>query len=149
MAQPERGGAAKLYTPRLLALSASLADYPLRDDLPLKAEMRSRTCGSTIMMALETGQTGVVTRTGMQVSACAVGQSSAAILAQSIVGNSREDLKNVCNEIEHWLSEGTPSPNWPGFDALTPARAHAGRHEALLLPWRAAVKALSMVPGNG
>ncbi len=149
MTQPERGGAAKLYTPRLLALSAGLANYPLSVDLPHTSEMRARTCGSTITMALDTDDAGAVTQVGMQVSACAVGQSSAAILAQSISGKSHADLDDVCTAIERWLAEDTPPPHWHGFDALIPARAHAGRHEALLLPWRAALKALSMVPSNG
>jgi hypothetical protein len=34
-------------------------------------------------------------------------------------------------------------PDWPGFDALEPARDHTGRHGALLMAWTAMTQALS------
>lgn len=142
MATPSTGSA-KLYTPRLLGLSAALADYPLIDSLPLRAQLRSRSCGSVIDLALDTDAAGAISRIGMQVSACAVGQSSAAILAGEIAGNSVDEISAMLTGIEAWLDGDKPPPQWPQFEALEPARDYPGRHEALLLPWRAALKALS------
>jgi len=34
-------------------------------------------------------------------------------------------------------------PDWPGLDAIEAARAFPGRHGAMLLPWQAALAALS------
>ena len=135
--------APKLYSPRLLGLSTSLAQFPYLDHLPYKSELRSRTCGSTIELALDADAHGTISRIGMRVSACAVGQSSAAVLAQAIEGRAIGDVQNELAAIESWLSGTGTLPTWPGFDALEPALPYAGRHEALLLPWRAAVKALS------
>ncbi len=41
-----------LYTPAILGAAAGLADFPWDETLPLKGEARSRSCGSTIAMAL-------------------------------------------------------------------------------------------------
>jgi NifU-like protein involved in Fe-S cluster formation len=137
------GPSEKLYSPSLLALAASLADYPLTDDFALLGEGRSRTCGSTIAIGLEPDGEGRITRIGMQVAACAVGQSSAAILAGGIGGRSRDDLAAAARGIEAWLEGAGDLPDWPGIGALTPARDHPGRHGALLMPWKAALDALS------
>lgn len=139
---------AKLYTPRMLMLSARLADFPLVDALPLKATARSKTCGSAIELALETDADGLITRIGMQVTACAVGQSSAAILANAIAGKSQPDIAVTRDEIANWLSGKGSPPDWPDFDTLHAVREYTGRHGALLLPWNAAIDALSSGAGT-
>ncbi len=136
---------AKLYSPRLLALSATLADFPLEKHYPFTAEARSRTCGSTLEIGLDCDGQNTVSGVGMQVTACAIGQSSAAILAASVKGRSAVDVPATLIAIEAWLRGEGALPDWPGFDALEPALPHTGRHDALLLPWRAAAKALSAV----
>lgn len=135
-------GNGPLYTPELLALAVSLADYPLGDDLPLRGEAVSRTCGSTIAAGLACGEDGLIERIGLRVSACAVGQASAAIFARGASGASGGDIAAAENAIENWLAGGM-TPDWPGIETIAAARAHAGRHGAVLLPWRAARAALS------
>lgn len=143
MTAPPRGTSAKLYTPRLLGLAAQLADYPLTLPFDHMAEARSRTCGSTIALGIDCAGDGAITRIGMQVTACAVGQSSAAVLAGDVRGRTAQGLGAARAAIAAWLAGEGPLPDWPGFDALEPALAHKGRHEALLLPWKAASEALS------
>ncbi len=134
---------AKLYTPRLLSLSAQLAAFPLIGDFQKTAEVRSRTCGSTITLGINLDAGGRITKIGMLVSACAIGQSSAAVLAMAAEGRSAHDFAQAHGDIEQWLSgEGAP-PEWPGFDALEPALPHPGRHGALMLPWQAVMQAFS------
>ena len=142
----------KLYTPDLLALATSLADFPLSGEFDYRAQGRSRTCGSTIEVGVDLGPNGALNRLGLQVSACAIGQSSAAILSQEAKGRSSADFSRALAEIEAWLvDDGTsqaPLPDWPGFEALIPARAHKGRHGALLLAWTAINQALSSAPSS-
>jgi NifU-like protein involved in Fe-S cluster formation len=137
------GRSEKLYSPSLLALAASLADYPLTGEFALRSEGRSRTCGSTIALGIEPDGEGRIARIGMQVAACAVGQSSAAILAAGLAGRSRADLAEANRAIEAWLEGSGDLPDWPGIEALAPVRDHPGRHGALLMPWKAALDALS------
>lgn len=134
---------ARLYTPAVLALATGLAAYPLADDLPLKAEARSRTCGSEVALGLALAADGTIARIGMQVRACAIGQASAALLAQDAQGRAPEALAATLGALESWLAGEGALPDWPGLDLLEPARAHPARHSALLLPWTAARKALS------
>jgi NifU-like protein involved in Fe-S cluster formation len=134
---------ARLYSPELLSLATGLAAFPLADDLPLRAEARSRSCGSVIALGLALDGAGQVARVGMQVSACAIGQASAALLAQGAAGAVPEDLRSTLGALEAWLAGEGGLPSWPGIAAIGPAQSHPGRHGALLLPWKAAVAALS------
>lgn len=143
MSVQSRASSAKLYTPRLLALSAQLADFPLSGPFEHNAQARSRTCGSVIVLGVDLATDGGVARIGMQVTACAVGQSSAAVMAQDALGRSARDLAATRAGIAAWLAGEGPLPDWPGFDALEPALLHKGRHGALLLPWNAMTQALS------
>ncbi len=133
----------RLYSPELLGLATGLAAFPLTDDLPLRAEERSRTCGSVIALGLALDDYGLVSGVGMKVSACAIGQASAALMAQSIRGDIPGHVRLTAEALERWLAGEGDLPPWPGIAALAPARDHPGRHSALLLPWTAACKALS------
>lgn len=133
----------KLYSPALLGLATGLAAYPLTPDLPLRAEARSRSCGSVIALGLALDDDGLIARIGMQVSACAVGQASAALLAQHAAGRDPGAVSAAAQAIADWLAGTGPLPDWPGLAALAPARDHPGRHGALLLPWKAGTAALS------
>lgn len=140
--------AAKLYSPELLGLATGLAAFPLSDDLPLRAEARSRSCGSVIALGLGLDETGRIARIGMQVSACAIGQASAALLAQGVSGRDAGAVDAAAAALTQWLAGEGALPDWPGIAALAPARDHPGRHGALLLPWTAARTALSQGPGT-
>lgn len=133
----------RLYTPELLGLATGLAAFPLTDDLPLRAEERSRTCGSTIALGLALDEHGLVAGVGMTISACAIGQASAALLAQGVRGDKPGHVQRTAAALERWLAGEGDLPQWPGIAALAPARDHPGRHGALLMPWKAASTALS------
>jgi NifU-like protein involved in Fe-S cluster formation len=141
--------AGKLYSPAMLGLAVELADYPLRESLPYRAEARSRTCGSVISLGLALDDAGHVTTIGMQVSACAIGQASAALLARAAAGRDARLLADTGTGIAQWLAGLDDLPDWPGLATLIPARVHPGRHGALLLPWTAASMALSSRAANG
>jgi NifU-like protein involved in Fe-S cluster formation len=143
-AAPLRLGA--LYSPALLGLAVELAEYPLAEDLALRGEARSRSCGSTLVLGCTTDDEGAIAELGMRVSACAVGQASAAIFAKQAHGRDAASLERGLAGIDNWLAGSGDRPSWPGLDALDPALPHPGRHEAILLPWRAALAALSKFP---
>lgn len=135
--------APRLYSPAVLALATGLAAYPLDDNLLLRAEVRSRTCGSEVVLGLDVTPSGKIARVGMQVRACAIGQASAALLAQAAPGRPAEDVVLTLAALEAWLIGAGDLPEWPDLALLAAARDHPARHGALLLPWKAASKALS------
>jgi NifU-like protein involved in Fe-S cluster formation len=136
-------GAERLYTPELLALAVGLAAYPLTNEFPLAGEARSRSCGSTLRMGVMVGGDGRIERVGMRVAACAVGQASAAIFAAAAPGRTHDELAATLARLGAWLADDGPPPEWPGLAMLAPARAYPARHGAMLLPWNAALDALS------
>jgi NifU-like protein involved in Fe-S cluster formation len=138
--------ASKLYTPELLALAVELANWPPVETLPLHGEARSPTCGSTIAMDLETDAEDRIAQLGMRVRACAVGQATAAIFARHAKGRDFGELQDTLVALVDWLGGKGPLPDWPGLAAIEPARAYPGRHGAILLPWQAALSALSSTP---
>lgn len=134
--------AEKLYTPELLGLAVELADYPLADHLPLRGSARSRSCGSTLDMALSLDDTGCIVGVGMQVRACAVGQAAAAIFARGAPATKPDKIRAARDAIAAWLESGGDLPDWPDLATLAAAREFPGRHGAILLPWNAAAQAL-------
>lgn len=136
----------RLYTPQLLALAAELSNYPLGSEWPFHSQVRSPICGSTMALGIALDRQGRIERMGMQVTACAIGQSSAAILAGGAKGRDPGELARVRGDLESWLDGEGALPEWPRLELLEPAREHAGRRGALMLPWNAALEAL---PTNG
>jgi NifU-like protein involved in Fe-S cluster formation len=144
--QAARANMAKvLYTPEILALAVSLAEFPLTDDLPHQAELRSQSCGSVVRVGLALDAAGKVARFGLRAQACALGQASAAILAAEIMGQGREGLEGARDDLAGFLAGQRSDPgNWPGIDHLSSALPYPARHGSILLPWRATVAALDL-----
>ncbi|MEO6715970.1 MAG: iron-sulfur cluster assembly scaffold protein [Novosphingobium sp.] len=131
-------GAAALYSPEVLALATSLAHWPLDEGLPLQGSARSKSCGSTLMLGLETDAGGRISRIGLKAQACAIGQAAAAIFAGAAAGRSGAEIALAESEIRAWLAGGPALPHWPGMATLEPAQAYSARHGAILLAWQAA-----------
>ena len=130
-----------LYTPDLLALAVELAAFPLDQRAQTLGHARSRSCGSVIDVSSSTSDE--LRNIGLKVSACAVGQASAAIFAREALGMTMAEVEDMLAELQKWLDGKQTSSVLPRLELLEPARLRQGRHEAILLPWRAALDALS------
>lgn len=139
----------RLYTPELLALTLRLAEYPWVDPYLRSGEARSKSCGSTLTMGIDTDDIGTITRIGLRARACAVGQASAAIFADAAVGRGAEEIATAHRAMVQWLADEGGLPDWPGIAAIEAAHAYPARHGAMMLPWEAALAALSSVPASG
>ena len=142
-------GAERLYTPALLALAVELTEWPPLDNARVRGEARSPTCGSTLAMDLALGRDDRIERLGMRVRACAVGQAAAAIFARHASGRDRAEVRGALERFEAWLADEGPAPEWPDIALIEPARAYPARHGAMLLPWKAALAALSSTAAAG
>lgn len=130
-----------LYTPDILRLALATAAVPRLDRPDGSVELRAPLCGSRVTVDV-TLATGLVTAVGLDVRACAMGQASAALLAQAIVGKSETALASTARALKLWLSgDEASAPDWPGITALAPARAYPARHGAILIPFEAAAAA--------
>jgi NifU-like protein involved in Fe-S cluster formation len=126
-----------LYTPEVLGLATSLAEFPWDESLPLRGEARSRSCGSTIAVALSLDAQGKVEQAALKSHACAIGQAAAAIFAKAAKGRTLDEIGDNARQIEAWLAGGDAMPDWPGIEAIAAARNYPARHGAIMLAWQA------------
>ena len=130
-----------LYTTEILRLAASTGAFARLANPQASAEKRSPICGSRVTVDLTLDSEGRISELGQEVRACALGQASAALMGASALGKTAGDLDAASTLLKSWLSGAQDhSGDWPGLDIFAPARAHPGRHAAILLPFEAAAE---------
>lgn len=133
---------APLYNMEILRLAASVADRPRLSNPDATAERRSPTCGSRVIVDLTLDSEGRVAGFGQEVRACALGQASAALLGQHIVGSDVHEITHAADALRAFLSNASEDAGtWPGLDVFAPARPHSARHASILLAFDAAAEA--------
>lgn len=138
-----QGMSVPLYTTEILRLAASLQEPRDLDRVDGMAEVRSPTCGSTISVMVQLDEERRVLAVSQQVQACAFGQASAALVEHHALGRNHNEVAEAMVALSRWLA-GTHEDDggWPGLAVLAPARARNARHPAILLPFRALLKAM-------
>jgi NifU-like protein involved in Fe-S cluster formation len=132
----------KLYSGRILALAA---DIPHLGRLPAPqgtARRRSPLCGSTVTADVMVTD-GRIADFAQDVKACALGQASAAVLGQKVLGRTLPELVAARDALKAMLKEAGPIPAEPfaGYEVLLPARDYKNRHASILLALEAVVEA--------
>lgn len=133
----------ELYSDKILDIAAN-ALQPGRLPAPdASARKVSRICGSVIEVDIAVTD-GVITGYGAEVSACALGQTSAAIVAREIVGTRVEDFRALALQMREMLkAEGSPPDGkWSDLAYLEAVREFPARHASTLLVFDAVVDAL-------
>jgi NifU-like protein involved in Fe-S cluster formation len=134
---------APLYTIEILRLAASLPEPRVLDRESGRAELRSPTCGSRVMLVVQIDEDRRVERLSMDVHACAFGQASAALVERHSRGRTYDEVAEALLMLSRWLAdEREQAPDWPNLSALAPARSRTSRHGAILLPFRALLAAI-------
>jgi len=133
-----------LYTREILRLAVSIPHQQRLDNPDGTAELRSRTCGSMVAADVMVTDSGALKDLGFEISACALGQASAAILGEQAIGKSLAEIESVRCNLGAFLEGSVESPgNWPNMDKLIAAKDHKGRHAAILLPYDALIAAFA------
>jgi NifU-like protein involved in Fe-S cluster formation len=136
-----------LYSEKILTLAANVPAAPRLADPDATARRVSRVCGSIVEVDLKL-QDGVVSAYGQSVSACALGQTSAAVVAANIVGASPDELRLVRTQMIAMLKAGGAPPagqRWSDLQYLEPVREYKPRHASTLLVFDAVVDALDAI----
>ena len=132
-----------LYTTEILRLAASLQEERELGREDGRAELRSPTCGSRVVVSVQLDDDRRVCAISQQVHACAFGQASAALVQHHAVGRSHDEIGGALVVLSRWLAqEQDEAGDWPGIAVLEPARSRQGRHGAILLPFRALLAAI-------
>ena len=97
-----------LYSEKILSIAAN-QPIPGRLAHPGASARRvSRVCGSTIEVDIAL-RDGVITGYGHEISACALGQTSAAVVAREVVGTPVDEFLSVRQAMHDMLkAEGSP-----------------------------------------
>lgn len=133
-----------LYTREILRLAVSIPHQQRLAHPDGTAERRSRTCGSKVVADVAVTDSGALQDLGLDISACALGQASAAILGAQAIGKSVAEIESTRTGLAAFLEGTGESPgNWPDMDKLAAAKDHKGRHAAILLPFDAVIAAFT------
>lgn len=132
-----------LYSERIIELAAAIPPARHLEAPDASASAHSKLCGSTIAVELKLDG-DLITDYAQTVKACLLGQSSASIVAQHIVGTSVEEIRQVAEEMRRMLKEGgqPPGGKWADLAVLEPVREVKGRHASTLLVFEAILRAL-------
>ena len=132
-----------LYNSDILTLSAQLEDRRL-DGPDGTAREVSKLCGSELEIDINLSQEGQVSDVALRVQACALGQSSAAILQEAIIGATLEEVAEARDALRTMLKEGVPPPTerFAKLALLAGVKDYPARHTSTMLAFVAAVKAI-------
>jgi len=135
-----------LYNEQILNLAGGLEKNDRLDAPDASVTVSSALCGSRVKVDL-TMRGGVVAEYGQEVRACALGQSSAALMKQTVVGQTPAQIQQAAREMREMLKEGgdPPSGAWSSYAVLVPARDHRSRHASVLLPFDGVEKAIAEI----
>lgn len=138
-----------LYSERILEIAGN-QPIPGRLAAPdASARKVSRVCGSRIEVDISL-RDGVISGYGHEISACALGQTSAAIVATQIVGTPVAEFRAVHRQMAQMLAgQGAPPEGrWSDLRYLEPVRDYRARHASTLLVFEAVEAALVEAEGR-
>lgn len=139
-----------LYSQRILEIAAN-QPLPGRLAAPdATARKVSRVCGSSIEVDIAVTD-GTISGYGHKISACALGQTSAAIVATNIVGTPVGEFRALREAMTAMLKANgaPPSGRWSDLAYLEPVRDYAPRHASTLLVFDAVADALDRIEAGG
>ena len=136
----------EVYNRRIIELAGTIPRIGRLAAPDATATAHSRLCGSTVTIDLKM-QDGVVTDFAHEVKACALGQASSSIMAQTVVGASSEELRAVRETMRKMLRENGPPPDGRFADLkyLEPVRDYKARHASTMLTFDAVVDAIGQI----
>ena len=133
-----------LYSSRILALTTDIPHLGRLEAPTVSVKKRSPLCGSTVTVDLVV-RDGMIADYAQDVKACALGQASAAILGQSVIGRTRAEIDTAQAQLRAMLKDGGPVPDAPfdGLEVLKPAADFRNRHASILLAYDATAEAMA------
>ncbi|WP_297110298.1 iron-sulfur cluster assembly scaffold protein [uncultured Devosia sp.] len=138
-----------LYSEKILELAGNALQPGRLSHPDASARKVSRVCGSVIEVDVAV-RDGVIVGYGHEISACALGQTSAAVVAREIVGTPVDNFLRLRHTMHDMLkSDGSPpSGKWEDLRYLEPVRDYPARHMSTLLVFDAVAAALEKIESD-
>jgi len=138
-----------LYSEKILDLAGNAPQPGRLTAADASARKVSRVCGSVVEVDLVV-RDGVIAGYGHEISACALGQTSAAVVAREIVGTPVTDFLALRQTMHDMLkADGAPpAGKWEDLKYLEPVRGYPARHMSTLLVFDAVAAALEKIESS-
>jgi NifU-like protein involved in Fe-S cluster formation len=135
-----------LYSEKILDLAGNAIQPGRLVGADASARKVSRVCGSVIEVDLVV-RNATITGYGHEISACALGQTAAAVVAREIVGTPVAEFRQLREQMQAMLKEdgAPPQGKWSDLRYLEPVRDYRARHMSTLLVFDAVVEALEKI----
>ena len=131
-----------LYSAKILKLAANMPRAGRLAAPDASSEKVSKLCGSRVVVDLKL-QDGRVADFAQDVQACALGQASAAVLGENVIGAGVDEIESARDQLRAMLKAGGPAPEGRFVDlkVLEPVKDYPARHASTLLAFEAAAEA--------
>ena len=133
-----------LYSERILELATKVPYVDRLENPDASAKKRSPLCGSAVTVDI-TLLDDKITGYAQDVKACALGQAAAAVIGQSIIGRTLNEVQTARDELNAMLKQDGPIPSAPfqDLEVLLPAKDFKNRHASILLSLDATLAAFA------
>ena len=138
-----------LYSGRILELATNVPYVDRLENPDASAKKRSPLCGSAVTVDI-TLLDDKITGYAQDVKACALGQAAAAVIGQSIIGRTLNEVQIARDELNAMLKQDGPIPSAPfqDLEVLLPAKDFKNRHASILLSLDATLAAFAKLDQN-
>lgn len=135
-----------VYNSKLLHFAGNITCIGNLDAPDATAKAVSKLCGSSVAIDLKM-EDGKVSQFAQQVKACALGQATASIVAENIIGATELELREAHREMLAMLKQEGPAPKgrFEDLKYLQPVRDYKARHASTLLVLDALIDALNQI----
>ncbi len=133
----------KLYTEKILKLATEIPHLGKLDKADKIVSLRSPICGSSITVYVNKYE-GKIQEFKQEIKACALGQASASILANNVIGLDLLSISELNRSVKAMLEQNFPAPDPPfsDYELLRPACEFKNRHASIMLVLNATKDAL-------
>jgi len=139
----------QLYSRKILTYAADIPHLGRLDAPDASGDAVSRLCGSEIHVDIKVDGEGRITDFAQEIKACALGQTSASIVARHVIGATRADIAAARAAMAAMLKDGAPAPEgaFAELEVLGPVKDYPARHASVLLIFDALLKAFDALDG--
>jgi SUF system NifU family Fe-S assembly protein len=136
----------ELYQKNLLRLAADAIGTGTLPDPDAEETLDNPTCGDRITVQVKLAD-GKITALNHENRSCMLCQASASMLSENAVGRGIEEILDTRENLRSMLN-GEPvqdKSDWRDLEFFNVVAAHKSRHQCILLPFDALIKALETI----
>ncbi len=130
-----------LYHEKILHFSRIAREIKALKEFKQSYTNRNPICGDQITVTFDYDNKYKVTSYGHEVRGCVLCEASAGLLANFISGKSVNEMLTIDQEVKLWLKEELQETKIDNLNSFTPVKQFKNRHQCVILPFEAFVKA--------